>query len=74
MPSYFDRFGPIEVFSNHDWRRLHQRGLSLEAVHHALATIPKSGTSAETMIYTDGHVAAVVNATTGMIVTLWWIP
>jgi hypothetical protein len=43
----------------------------LEAVHHALATNPKSGTSAETVIYSDGHVAAVVNATTGMIVTLW---
>jgi hypothetical protein len=38
-----------------------------------LAADPKPGTSAETVIYSDGAVVAVVNATTGLIVTLWWI-
>ena len=74
MPSYFDRFGPVPVFSAHAWRRLHERGLSLESLHHALATNPKSGTSAETVLYDDGRVVAVVNATSGVIVTLWWAP
>lgn len=74
MPSYFDRFGPIPSFSNHAWQRLNERGLSLPALHHALATEPKPGTSAETVIYSDGRVVVVVNATTGLIVTLWWIP
>lgn len=74
MPSYFDRFGPVPTFSNHAWRRLHERGLSLRALRRALATDPKPGTSTETVIYSDGQVAVVVNATTGLIITLWWIP
>jgi hypothetical protein len=74
VPSYFDRFGPVTTFSNHAWRRLHERELSLRALHRALATDPKPGRSAETVIYSDGQVAAVVNARTGLIVILWWAP
>jgi hypothetical protein len=50
MPTYFDFFGPIPVFSNHAWRRLHERGIPGASVHHALATNPKPGTSAETVL------------------------
>jgi hypothetical protein len=74
VPSYFDRFGPVPTFSNHAWRRLNERGRSLAALDHALAVDAKPGTQAETVVYSDGAVVAVVNATTGLIVTLWWIP
>ena len=72
VPSYFDRFGPVPTFSGHAWRRLHERALSWEELRHALATEPKPGTSAETLIYSHGHVTAVVNAAAGRIVTVWW--
>jgi hypothetical protein len=72
MRSYFDLFGPVPTFSNHAWRRLNESGLSQGALHRALATEAKTGTTPGTVIYSDEQLAAVVNLTTGLIVTLWW--
>jgi hypothetical protein len=71
MASYFDRFGPVPKFSSHAWRRLNQRGLSPVALQRALDSHAKPGTSTETVVYSYQGVTAVVNATTGLIVTVW---
>jgi uncharacterized membrane protein len=72
MRSYFELFGPVPTFSNHAWRLLHERGLSLAALRHALTTQAKPGTTTETVIYSDEQITAVVSSTSGLIVTLWW--
>ena len=72
MPSYFDRFGPVPLFSAHAWRRLLQRGVTADAPNHALATDAERGITPETVVYRDERTTAVVNAKTGVIVTVWW--
>ena len=71
MASDFDRFGSVPKFSSHAWRRLNERGLSLVTLQRALASNPKPGTSTETVVYSDQGFTLVVNAVTGLIVTVW---
>jgi hypothetical protein len=72
MPSYFDRFGRVPRLSAHAWRRMLKRGISLEGLAGALATQPRLGTKMGTVIYSQGGIEAVVDAETGVIITLWW--
>jgi hypothetical protein len=72
MPSYFDTFGMPDM-SIHMMHRLRQRGISLEALSRALMMEPVAGTAAGTIMYSEkgGGVSAIVNETTGRIITVW---
>jgi hypothetical protein len=72
MPSYFDTFGMPDM-SIHMMNRLRERGISLAALSRALMGEPIPGTSSGTIIYREkaGGVSAIVNATTGRIITVW---
>jgi hypothetical protein len=61
----------MPMFSNHAWRRLGERGISFTALHQALGSDAVPGTTFETVIYRGGGVTVVVNARTGLIITLW---
>ena len=73
MPSYFDTFG-IPNMSIHMMNRLRERGISLVALSRALANEPIEGRTPDTLCYREkgGGVSAIVNATTGRIITVWW--
>ena len=72
VPSYFDMFGDVPVLSRHAWRALLERGVARESLYAALSAEPMLGTSAGTVIYRAAGVEVVVDANTGMIVTVWW--
>ncbi len=72
MPTYFDIFGEEPRLSRHAWLRMRQRGIPPAAVQAALSTNPTLGTTEGTVIYRGGGIEAVVDALSGVIVTLWW--
>jgi hypothetical protein len=51
---------------------MRQRGIPPAAVQAALSTNPTLGTTEGTVIYRGGGIEAVVDALSGVIVTLWW--
>ena len=74
VPSYFDTFGAVPTLSRHAWHRMRQRGVTPAVLDAALAAEPDVGTTDGTMLYKGGGITAVVNGTTGVIVTIWWTP
>jgi len=50
-----------------------ERGIDRQGLTAALAAEPRLGTTTGTAIYSHRGIKAVVDAETGMIVTLWWI-
>ena len=72
MPSYFDTFGMPDM-SVHMINRLHERSISLAALSRALMTEPVTGTTPGTLVFRErgGGICAIVNATTGTIITVW---
>lgn len=72
VPSYFDMFGDVSVLSRHAWRRLQEREVGRVSLHAGLSAEPVLGTSVGTVIYRAVGIDVVVNANTGMIVSIWW--
>lgn len=74
VPSYFETFGVVPVLSAHAWRRARERGITRQALQAALATEPRLGTTAGTVIYSAENLEIVVDLASGNIVTMWWNP
>jgi len=51
---------------------MRERGVTPAVLDTALAAEPEVGTTDGTVLYKGGGITAVVNGTTGVIVTIWW--
>lgn len=72
MPQYFEVFGDEPRLSRHAWLRMRQRKIPFSTFKSALLSQPVLGTTEGTVICTDGEIEVVVDAQSGVIVTLWW--
>jgi len=71
LPSYFDTFGAIPALSRRAWHRMRERGVTRVMLDAALAAEPEVGTTDRTVLHRGRGITAVVNGTTGVIVTIW---
>jgi hypothetical protein len=71
MATYLEMFGAAPSMARHAVERMNEVGISPAGLTTALASQARPGTSPGTVMFIAGGVTAVVDESTGRIITVW---